>query len=152
MASHFNVREEINRNMALPYLYDVCPSETGLELWHSGKLEPAPRRIASKLAFDTRLYGDPARYDLVQNFLPFCNACAGIIQLHTSGGRPGWGDSWLRVWARGASVLTKEAQLLLPFFVEAFNSGTLTYWQKEHGEHAEVRGLEVTTWKPRNKR
>ncbi len=138
--------------MALPYLYDVCPSETGLELWLSGKLEPAPRRIASKLAFDTRLYGDPARYDLVQNFLPFCHACAGIIQLHTSGGRPGWGDSWLRVWARGASVLSEEAQLLLPSFVEAFNSGKLTYWQKEHGEHAEVRGLEVTTWKPRNKR
>ena len=152
MASNFNLCEEINRNMALPYIYDVCPAETRLELWHSGKLESAPRRIASKLAFDTRLYGDPTQYDLVENLLPFCHACAGIFQLHTSGGRPGWGESWLRIWARGASVLSKEAQLLLPSFVDAFNSDTLTEWQNEHGEHAEVRGFEVTTWKPRKKR
>ena len=138
--------------MALPYIYNVCPSETGLELWHSGKLESAPRRIASKLAFNTRLHGDPDQYDLIENLLPFCNACAGIYQLHTSGGRPGYGGSWLRVWARGAAALSNEAQLLLPSFAEAFHSGTLTRWQREQGMHADVRGVEVTTWKPRNKR
>lgn len=136
--------------MALPYLYDVHPSEPGLDLWHSGKLDAAPDRVSKKLAYRRISDAMPTGEHLIYDFLPYCDHCGAIFQLHTGGSRPGWGDSWLRIWARQNDALTSEAVALLPSFVAAIEAGKLKAWQRGRGKkRADQQGIEVTTWRPR---